>query len=434
MSEHQAIKIIVIGAGPGGLLLAQGLRKHGIAVAVYERDAARTDYLQGFRLQVRSRGLDALQACLPPALYEAFASTYAAAPGEYALLSEQLDELPRHVSDPELENSEREKSVSRITLRQVLLSGLGDALHYGKTYERYEERADGKVVAHFSDGSSVVGDVLVGADGANSRVRRQLVPQARWVDTGARRLAGKIELTDAVKRSVPEQFYKKTLSVKSDSGYNLFFTSHEFRPGHEALGAIGGEDSAAVGEHGGLLFDNARSYIMWALSGLSEKLPPDDELFSYDGEKLRAFINGVVAGWHPAYRQLFDLTDTSTLGVLPIRTSLPVAPWPTRAATLLGDAIHSMTYFRALGANTAMADAAFFLKEILAHRDGAKTLLAALRDYEARMLEHGFEAVGKSIAAFEQGHAASSRQDWADVHGAPGQPIWVQSRKTRQAA
>lgn len=428
------MQVIVIGAGPGGLLLAQGLKKHGIAVAVYERDAACTDYLQGFRLQIRSRGIEALQACLPPHLYGAFAATYATAPGEYAQLSEQFEEVPRVVGDPELENSEREKSVSRITLRQVLLAGLDGVVHYQKTFDRYEELANGKVVAWFTDGSSVTGDVLVGADGANSRVRRQLVPHARWVDTGARRIAGKIELTEAVRRAIPPAFYRKTLSVKSTQGYNLFFTSHEFRPGHEALGAIGAEDGAAIAEHGGLLFDNAKSYIMWALSGLREQLPPDDELFGYDGAQLRGFINGVVDGWHPVYRQLFDLTDTSTLGVLPIRTSLPVDPWPTRAVTLLGDAIHSMTYFRALGANTAMADAALFLREILAWRAGAKGLLAALGDYEAGMLEQGFDAVRKSIGAFEQGHAGSVARAWADVSGTPGQRLWVQSGLQRAAA
>ena len=441
MTQHTAagaplsapLSIIVIGAGPGGLLLAQGLRKHGFAVAVYERDAARTDYLQGFRLQIRSRGIAALQDCLPPELYQAFASTYARAPDEYAVLSEQLEELPRIVSDPDLENSEREKSVSRITLRQVLLAGLDGVIHYGKTYERYEERADGKVVAYFSDGSSVVGDLLVGADGANSRVRRQLLPQARWVDTGARRLAGKIALTEDVRRAVPPDFYRKTVSVKSSGGFNLFFTSHEFRPGQEALGPIGAEDRAALAEHEGLLFDNGKSYIMWALSGRAEQLPPDDELFAYDGPQLRAFVNRVVEGWHPVYRQLFDLSDTSTLGVLPIRTSLPVEPWPTRRVTLLGDAIHSMTYFRALGANTAMADAALFLRALLAWRDGGRHLLEALNDYEARMLEHGFDAVRKSIAAFEQAHSGSTRRDWADVQSVPGQSLWVQSGKRHAA-
>jgi len=433
MSEHQPLHVIVIGAGPGGLLLAQGLKKEGVSVAVYERDAARTDYLQGFRLQIRSRGIAALQACLPAPLYEAFATTYAAAPADYAVLSEQFDELPRDIIDPELENGERDKSVSRITLRQVLLSGLGDALHYEKTFDHYVERDDGRVVAYFTDGSTAVGDVLVGADGANSRIRRQLVPHARWVDTGARRLAGKIELTDAIKRAVPELFYRKTLSVKSDSGFNLFFTSHEFKPGHEAVGDIGVND-AAIDEHAGLLFDNTKSYIMWALSGLREKLPPDDVLFKFDGEQLRTLINEAVAGWHPHFRTLFDLTDTTTLGVLPIRTSLPVAPWSTRAVTLLGDAIHSMTYFRALGANTAMADAAFFLRQIVAHRAGEKTLKEALHEYEAQMLEHGFEAVSKSIAAFEHGHAGSVQRDWPDVRSAPGQSLWVQSGKTRAAA
>lgn len=433
MTEHQALHVIVIGAGPGGLLLAQGLKKEGISVAVYERDAARTDYLQGFRLQIRTRGIEALRACLPAALYEAFATTYAAAPPDYAVLSEQLEEVPREITDPDLENSERDKSVSRITLRQVLLSGLSDVLHHQKTFDRYEERADGKVVAYFTDGSTAVGDVLVGADGANSRVRRQLVPHARWVDTGARRLAGKIELTEAVKRAVPELFYRKTLSVKSDSGFNLFFTAHEFRPGHEATGEIGGND-AAVDVHAGLLFDNTKSYIMWALSGLREQLPPDDVLFKFDGDQLREFINQAVAGWHPAYRQLFDLTDTSTLGVLPIRTSLPVEPWPTRAATLLGDSIHSMTYFRALGANTAMADAAFLLRQLVEVKAGRKALLDGLNAYEAQMLEHGFEAVRKSIAAFEHGHSTSLRENWPDVRSAPGQSLWVQSGQTRAAA
>ncbi|MFE6798335.1 FAD-dependent oxidoreductase [Paenibacillus chitinolyticus] len=74
-------------------------------------------------------------------------------------------------SDTDPINSE--KSVSRMTLRQVLLTGLEDVVHFDKKFSRYEQLPNGKVRAFFEDGSSAEGDMLVGADGANSLVRGQ---------------------------------------------------------------------------------------------------------------------------------------------------------------------------------------------------------------------------------------------------------------------
>ena len=67
---------------------------------------------------------------------------------------------------------ESEKSVSRMTMRQVLLTGLEDIVRFDKRFSHYEIRADSTVEAYFEDGTSVVADILVGADGSNSRVRR----------------------------------------------------------------------------------------------------------------------------------------------------------------------------------------------------------------------------------------------------------------------
>ena len=89
------------------------------------------------------------------------------------------------------------RSVSRITLRQVLLSGLEDIVHFGKTFTRYEEVPAGRVVAHFEDGTTAEGDVLVAADGGGSRVRRQFLPHAERIDTGVVGIAGKVFLDDA---------------------------------------------------------------------------------------------------------------------------------------------------------------------------------------------------------------------------------------------
>ncbi|PLU82087.1 oxidoreductase, partial [Sinorhizobium medicae] len=148
----------------------------GIDTAVFERDPIRADYVQGFRMRIRQRGIDALRANLPPHLYQAFLDTLGIAPTESLILDERFNRLEDAGQTPrEPEDTHIEKSVSRITLRQILLSGLDRIFQTGKRFERYETLADNTVVAHFSDGSAVRANLLVGADGAGSAVRRQLL-------------------------------------------------------------------------------------------------------------------------------------------------------------------------------------------------------------------------------------------------------------------
>jgi 2-polyprenyl-6-methoxyphenol hydroxylase-like FAD-dependent oxidoreductase len=188
-------RVLVIGAGTGGLALAQGLVEAGIDVQVFERDALRTDGLHGYRVGIDPDGSRALHALLPPALYDTFVATCARAPRWFNMLTEQLREvltleIPVH-NDP----VESEKSVSRMTLRQVLMTGLEDVITFGKVFTHFDRHTDGTVTAHFADGSSATGDLLVGADGAGSRVRRQYLPQARQEDTGIIAIAGKLLIT-----------------------------------------------------------------------------------------------------------------------------------------------------------------------------------------------------------------------------------------------
>jgi salicylate hydroxylase len=62
------LKIMIVGAGTGGLCLAQGLNADGIAVEVFERDYSPTDRLQGYRLSIDANGSHALKSCLPQTL------------------------------------------------------------------------------------------------------------------------------------------------------------------------------------------------------------------------------------------------------------------------------------------------------------------------------------------------------------------------------
>ena len=90
------------------------------------------------------------------------------------MLTEQLEEL-LSVTDRggPVDPIACHRSISRVTLRSVLLSGLGETVHFGKRFARYEETGEGRVVAYFEDGSIAEASVLVAADGVNSSVRRQ---------------------------------------------------------------------------------------------------------------------------------------------------------------------------------------------------------------------------------------------------------------------
>ncbi len=200
MTAPQKIHVMIIGGGIGGLCLAQGLRRAGMPVTVYERSEARTDWLQGYRIHINPHGSRALHDSLPPAAWQQFLDSVSVNGGGFGFATEQLDDLLRFSGSeilPDAEPADGHYGASRISLREVLLSDLDDVVRLGKTFERYEIGADGLVTAHFSDGTSAMADVLIGADGANSRVRRQLLPHAERIDTGIVAIAGKYRLDGA---------------------------------------------------------------------------------------------------------------------------------------------------------------------------------------------------------------------------------------------
>jgi 2-polyprenyl-6-methoxyphenol hydroxylase-like FAD-dependent oxidoreductase len=109
-----------------------------------------------------------------------------------------------------------------------------------------------------------------------------------------------------------------------------------------------------------------------------------------------------MTGWSGAFRDLVGLADPTTISCLPIRTSVPIAPWRTGRVTLLGDAIHSMTPYRGIGANVAIKDAARLKRALVAAHCGERDLVDAIHDYETGMLGYGFRAMRNSLKAMHQ--------------------------------
>lgn len=133
----------------------------------------------------------------------------------------------------DLDPARREHIVSRMTMHQVLLSGLEDCVHFEKTYTQYEQHDDGTVTAFFADGSSATGTVLVAADGANSRVRRQYLPHATLVETGLLSAGAKVPLTPENVALVSEKVLQGMSMIFAPRGIGFILHMVEFPWQHD---------------------------------------------------------------------------------------------------------------------------------------------------------------------------------------------------------
>jgi 2-polyprenyl-6-methoxyphenol hydroxylase-like FAD-dependent oxidoreductase len=283
-----------------------------------------------------------------------------------------------------------------MTLRQVLLTGLEDVVSFDKKFSRYEHNSDGTVTVFFEDGNHAVGDVLIGAEGAGSRLRKQRLPHARMEETGIQSLGGKVPITEESKALLSNKVFNGISLVMAPKGFGAILHVMEFKwdPNGGVKHGVGGNDAELISHWPGFLFDNTRDYIMWGVWAARRWFPADPATLSSDQQL--GLAREMVKNWHPNMRRLMELTDPSTVFSVNIRTSVPLEPWESSNVTLLGDAIHTMTPGRGVGANTALRDAALLCKRLVEVKDGARPLIDALHEYEVEMLEYSREAVLES--------------------------------------
>jgi 2-polyprenyl-6-methoxyphenol hydroxylase-like FAD-dependent oxidoreductase len=389
-----SLRVAVAGAGLGGLCLAQGLLRAGADVTVYERDAALAGRRQGYRLHVDARAGLALAACLPPDLLALFQATCGDASRRLTVMSERLRVLHEQSSnDPAIDPyapATLSTSVNRQTFREVLAAGLTDRLVFGHELTRYEASEDG-VRLHFADGRRADADLLVGADGVNSAVRRQYLPAAEAADTGKRCIYGKTPLRPEVLDRMPAAMTAGfTAVVGGRIGMATGLVRLRQRP-----------EQAAAAYH----LSPAGDYLMWAVTGDREDLGvPDAELGAMSPAALHALSANLIRTWHPDLRALHALADVDETFLIRVRTSVPVPGWPPSRVTVLGDAIHAMSPAGGSGANTALQDAAL-LSRLLADATagttsaGSDALIAAVGEYEEQMRGYGYAAVAASSQA-----------------------------------
>jgi salicylate hydroxylase len=395
MTTPNKLDVMIIGGGIGGLCLAQGLHRAGIPVTVYERTQARTDWLQGYRIHINPHGSRALHDCLPPSVWRQFLESVSINDGGFGFATEQLDDLLRFAGAeilPEADPADTHYGASRISLREVLLTDLDDVVCLGKTFERYELGTDQRVIAHFSDGTSAAADILIGADGANSRVRQQLLPHAERIDTGILAVAGKHPLDRA---DLP-RVLREDANIVIPAASGFLFTA-VWQPDRKTI--VDGSPPP------GFLLDNATAYTFWAYADAASHFPVNTE--TLNGSDLQGMVLDRTVGWAPALRELIGGSDPATVNALRVRSSMPVDPWQTGRVTLLGDAIHNMTPMAGVGANTAVRDADLLRRQLIAVASGERELVPAVHEYEERMRDYGFAAVKRSLSNARQAGSAN---------------------------
>jgi 2-polyprenyl-6-methoxyphenol hydroxylase-like FAD-dependent oxidoreductase len=383
------LEVLIIGAGTGGLCLAHGLRASGMKVRVFERDRTPTDRLQGYRLHISATGNRALQACLPPQNFERFVRASAASNTAVTFLDHRLKRLLQiEIPPADRMAPESERPVSRIALRKILLEGIEEVVVFGKAFVGYQSEPGDRVTVKFKDGSTASGDIVVGADGAGSRVRAQLLPDARRLDTGIAVLSGKFPLDAAARRDTPPAVFEGPTLVMGPQGCFLFASAMEYPPGASRA------------------YDSDE-YVMWGFSAHRETLAPTLDVTGLSGEQAKALALGQMKAWHPALRRLVEKADPATMTAFEAKSAAPVAPWETGAVTLLGDAVHNMTPFRGMGANMALRDADALRAALVSIAQGRAARTVALAGYEREMIEQGFAAVNASAAEMHRLHARS---------------------------
>jgi 2-polyprenyl-6-methoxyphenol hydroxylase-like FAD-dependent oxidoreductase len=381
-SMESKLHVLIAGGGLSGLCLAHGLRKAGHTCEVFERDP---DFSRktGYMLHMNAYGGEGLRACLPDDLFELYLETSRRTPErrQSIVLDSGLNELSTqpHLGPPN-EGPRPHTGVHRRTLRQIMLSRLEDCFHLGKPAARYEESSDG-VRLLFEDGTSAEGDVLVGADGIRSAIRRQRLPEVGVIDGGVRGIGvfGRSPLTPEVLEALPPLLLQGVIFVADRAGHRLLLGA--FQPRREIATA-----PAAIAPD--VELEPVHDYMMVSCSmAEGTVVPPNREWTAETPRMLRDSMLRALDGWHPAARGIVERLELESMFSIPFGFIDPPAPWQSSRVTLIGDAAHAMLPTLGMGANLSLRDAGLLSERLAAVARGEQELIEAIGAYEADMRE-----------------------------------------------
>ncbi|MGH2854329.1 MAG: FAD-dependent monooxygenase, partial [Solirubrobacteraceae bacterium] len=325
-------RVVVVGAGIGGLATSIALRETDAEVVVLERapELAKVELGAGVTLWSNAMAiLDRLGVGAEVRERGAVLQCFEQRTARGRLLSRwPLDEMARRLGAPIC-------GINRPDLHAALVAGAGAQVRTGCNVERFEQ-SDGAVSVALSAGGSEAGDVLIGADGIDSTIRRQLL--------GAQ--------------------------APRHSGLTMWRANlpydEEFAPGVDFIAWWGAGTKFVV-------FRSGPERLSW--EGIVTSPPGGQDA---PGERKRAALERFAGFTDPVLR-VIEATSEAAIFRTDVFDRPPDERWGEGRVTLLGDAAHPMTFAVGQGAAQALEDA-LAIGRVLG--ESPRDLDAALRSYE----------------------------------------------------
>lgn len=344
----QEKKIGIVGGGPGGLTLARLLQMRGIQVQVYERDANREVRVQGATLDLHEEsGLESLKRA---GLMDAFKVNYRPDAGKVRVADKNMQV---HLDDHEQEEryAEDRPEIDRGPLREILLDSLlPETVVWDRQFVNMEPEGTGWRL-YFKNGTTDYADIVVAADGANSRIRPYL-SDIKPIYSGVTIVEGNVYHAS---ENAPE------LDAFTKGGKVFVF----------------GEEKSLI-----LSAKGEGSISFYTGCKVSENWVETSGIDFGDKAAVLNWFREVFGTWNPLFQELFS--SDSVWFIPRPQYHFPIDQcWETQDnLTMLGDAAHRMPPYAGEGVNQAMQDA---------------------YELAASLLDEHYLTIGQAIHAFETG-------------------------------
>jgi salicylate hydroxylase len=377
------MKVLIAGAGIGGLTAAACLLKAGHDVQIFEQAPQLTEVGAGIQMSA-----NAMHVLNDLGLGEAI-SAAAVRPQAYVFrLHDSGEEISRFALADEHQRLHRApyNQLHRADFQQLLARNARNAIRLNARVAGFEE-TDAGVRVRLASGETASGDLLIGADGLKSVIREQIAGAAQPKYTGD--AAWRLTIPT---HKLPRGFMDPVMSVWMGPGAHV--VCYYLRAG-ALLNFVGLVETDEVAEES------------WTARFPWDKLKAD------------------FAGWHPDIQTVIGLADRDACYRWSLFYRPAITNWSTRRATLLGDSVHATLPYLAQGAAMAIEDAAV-LTRALAMAEVPEALQIYQRNRVARTTRV-VEGSSANRTLFHMRDQEQLRRDFAKRDEGAARNAWLYS-------